>query len=615
MPAQLHQQQTTSRYGDRKALRTYGTVEYQGESRRWLITCEPHVMLRLKRSFPKVKQHAYGTIWLADTVETARDLEWFAERYPLEFKDKDYLEKRAAEHREQESLIQRLLDRRQTTLKFTMAQPAREYQKLAAALLLGKGSLLLADDVGLGKTCSAIATFTDSRTLPALVVTLAHLPTQWDREIQKFTPQLRTHILTKGTPYDITAARGMFGTLPDVIITNYHKLTGWADTLAPLVRSVIFDECQELRHAKHTGLPTAKYAAAKHIGDHAAFRMGLSATPIYNYGGEMFNILDVISPGALGDSSEFQTEWCRRSYGDKVTIDDPKAFGQYARDAGLMLRRTRIEVGRELPGVTKAPQYIDADTAALDKVSKSCADLARFILHQSETVRGQKMQASEQLSNLLRQATGIAKAPYVAGFVRLLLESEEKVVLYGWHREVYSIWGEMLKDFNPVMYTGSESNLQKDFALQEFKSGHARVMMISLRSGAGLDGLQECCRNVVFGELDWSPGVHEQCIGRVHRDGQKEPVIAYFLIAESGSDPVVADVLGLKAAQIEGVRDPNQELVTKLQTDGKHARRLAEAYLAQHPLVATRAHPERRSTLPIGELDAAAEVHRLIEEI
>jgi SNF2 family DNA or RNA helicase len=85
----------------------------------------------------------------------------------------------------------------------------------------------------------------------------------------------------------------------------------------------------------------------------------------------------------------------------------------------------------------------------------------------------------------------------------------------------------------------------------------------------------------VFGELDWSPGVHEQCIGRVHRDGQTEKVVAYYLVSDRGSDPVVADVLGLKRAQIEGVRDPDASLIEKLETGGGHARRLAEAYLSK----------------------------------
>jgi SNF2 family DNA or RNA helicase len=103
---------------------------------------------------------------------------------------------------------------------------------------------------------------------------------------------------------------------------------------------------------------------------------------------------------------------------------------------------------------------------------------------------------------------------------------------------------------------------------------------MSLRAGAGLDGLQSACRTVVFGELDWSPGVHEQCIGRVARDGQKDPVAAYFLIAEMGSDPVIADVLGVKTAQIEGIRDPDAALVEQ-QIDPDKVKRLAEAFLEQ----------------------------------
>jgi hypothetical protein len=58
----------------------------------------------------------------------------------------------------------------------------------------------------------------------------------------------------------------------------------------------------------------------------------------------------------------------------------------------------------------------------------------------------------------MRRATGLAKAPYVADFVRLLLESEPKVVLFGWHRDVYEIWLDRLADLNPSLYTGSESS-------------------------------------------------------------------------------------------------------------------------------------------------------------
>jgi hypothetical protein len=61
----------------------------------------------------------------------------------------------------------------------------------------------------------------------------------------------------------------------------------------------------------------------------------------------------------------------------------------------------------------------------------------------------------------MRQATGIAKAPYVAEFVRLLLDSEQKVLLFGWHREVYNIWLHALREFKPLLYTGTESPIRR----------------------------------------------------------------------------------------------------------------------------------------------------------
>src|SRR5262249_55161985 len=138
--------------------------------------------------------------------------------------------------------------------------------------------------------------------------------------------------------------------------------------------------------------------------------------------------------------------------GNNMKIIAPKAFGAYAREHFFIIRHTREEVGRELPPVIRIPHRIGSDREALDRVENSAADLARIILQQGETMRGQKMQASEQFNNILRQATGIAKAPYVADFVRLLVESGETVVLCGWHREVYSIWLSKLRDLNPIMY-------------------------------------------------------------------------------------------------------------------------------------------------------------------
>lgn len=573
--------------------RSLGTVELKG--RTWRIRCEPHVRLRLKRVFGKAAKWSHEVIDLTATLETARDLAWFMERYPLSMsaRDAEILHGRAREHAAREDEVARILAEGYQPPAFALALPPRQYQSIATDLALRTAGLLIADDVGIGKTVMAIGMFTDPRTLPALVVTLTHLPLQWQREINRFLPGLRTHILKQGRPYDIVAAmRGRrrradstrplpglgVNEFPDVVICNYHKLSGWADVLAGQVKTAIFDECQELRISD-----SAKYEAAKHIADQAAFRLGLSATPIYNYGGEMFSVLDVLRPEALGSRDEFLREWCSDGWQPDRTssVKDPKAFGSFLRSEGLMLRRTRADVGRELPELTKVPHHIDADPAELEKVEGRAVELAKLILAGSGLERGAKLQAAEEISYLLRQATGIAKAPFVAEFVRLLVESGEQVVLYGWHRAVYDLWAERLKDLRPAFFTGTESPLQKADAASRFVRGESKVLVMSLRAGAGLDGLQGHCRTVVFGELDWSPGVHEQAIGRVHRDGQGEKVVAYFLVSDSGSDPVVADVLGLKRAQIEGIRDPNGGLIERLDTGGARVSKLAEAYLRQ----------------------------------
>jgi SNF2 family DNA or RNA helicase len=555
----------------------------------WIIRTEPHIRGRLKRVFPRAPQMAADTIRLSASAENTRELEWFLMRYPMTVERPEMLAQLAEQHRSSESRLADLLGGHVAPLEVALAEPARGYQLFAAQMLDLKLGLLLADDLGLGKTISAIVPMVDKAKLPVLVVCPAHMPRQWRNQINRFAPALSVHILKKGTPYDLTpkqrkrrAADAQLdlipeSDMPDVIITSYHKLRGWAETLAGKVRYVVFDEAQALRRQG-----TEIHEACAHVASAATWRLGLSATPIYNYGHEFHHVINVLRPDAMGDYSEFIREWCTPEPGGKAKLNDPTEFGAYLRREGLMLRRTRAEVGRELPPLSKIVHEIDADEKALDALKTDAVALAKIVLQHNEQFRGEKMQAAGEFDALMRQATGIAKAPYVAEFVKLLLESGEPIVLFGWHRSVYDIWMESLAAYNPVLYTGSESASQKDAAVQALVTGESKLLIVSLRSGAGLDGLQGSSHNVVFGELDWSPGVLEQCVGRVHRDGQEQPCSAYYLVSETGSDPIMAEVLGVKREQIEGVRNPDSALAERIETGEHTLRRLARDYLAKH---------------------------------
>ncbi|NWD49068.1 SNF2-related protein [Pseudomonas gingeri] len=557
----------------------YGEIAYNGRS--WRITCEPQVRARLKRVFPRVPQSAGEHIDLLGSPENSRELLWFLQRYPMfmEAEAQQSLQQLADRHVDMEQGLADLVAGRLPVPAFELAKPPREYQRYAGAQLDIRGGLLLADDLGLGKTVTGICPMAVPANLPAVVVYPAALPNHWPEKLAEFVLNLRVHHIRKGQPYPLIRQPrqripDLWDTLPDVILVSYHKLRGWAEVLGEIVQYVVFEECQQLRS------PDSEiYRACSYLAGQARLRMGLTATPIYNYGSEFYHVVNPLIPDALGGYDEFLREWCIGSPGEKPKLKDSEQFGTYLRREGIMLRRTRAEVGRELPELSKIPHEIESDSAALARITGDAVALAQVILAQNESYRGEKMQAAGEFDQLVRQATGIAKAPYVAEFVRLLVESGQQVLLFGWHREVYGIWREKLADLNPVMYTGSESPREKQAAKEAFIAGDSKVMLISLRSGAGIDGLQHACSTVVFGELDWSPGVHEQCIGRVHRDGQTEPVQAFFLISGEGSDPIVSDVLGVKREQIEGVRNPGDNLIERRDLGENQLRQLAKQFL------------------------------------
>lgn len=561
--------------------KTYGRVRFDSKKERWIIEGEPHILLRFKRIFERAWKGAEGKVTIEHTDEVCRDLVWFMQRYSLGIskEDRDLLHGRSNAFDERILTLERIVGTGQVQRKYEMALPAREYQKVAAEIVLTQGHLLIADDVGLGKTVEAIAALTDPSTRPAAVVTLAGaMPKQWADEIKRFLPGLNVHVLKKATPYEIPK---FMGHGPDVLVLNYHKLAGWGLVLRKYCKMIVFDEIQELRRRQSN-----RYKAAEDVAKEMRYKIGLSATPIYNYGGEIWNLFNVIAPKRLGTRSEFQREWCgepgiESALSKEPPIKNPKALGTYLREQFLMLRRTRHDVARELPPVSKIVQTVDADREELNKVKDSASELARIILGQTdrELEKGEAMRAAEELSWKLRQATGVDKAPYAADFVRLLVESSERVVVYLWHRAVYRIFQEKLEEYGPLMFTGSETPAQKTAAKELFLRGKSPVMLMSLRAGAGIDGLQKVCRTVVFGELDWSPGIHEQALGRVYRDGQPDPVTAYFLVSETGSDPVVSERLGLKRAQIEGIRDPKRDLLEKLESGAERTKALAKHYL------------------------------------
>ena len=174
----------------------------------------------------------------------------------------------------------------------------------------------------------------------------------------------------------------------------------------------------------------------------------------------------------------------------------------------------------------------------------------------------------------------MAKAPFVAAFVRALLDSGEKVLLFAHHLAVMDIYKKELAGYRPVFITGRETTSQKDAAVAQFMGGERDLCVISLRAAAGLNLQRASC--VVFGELDWSPAVHSQAEDRAHRMGQQDSILCYYLVAPQGSDRDMQDALGLKVSQfvlLMGDKAAGWEDVQRSQNAArKHIRQMLESY-------------------------------------
>ena len=546
----------------------YGTLSYNRRSKCWTIKGEPCVTEMAARLFPGSERRR-GEARFTANRRIIGDVNWLMMRYPLEIapRDRELWKNALAQAREHVLLRMNAekLPRRSTPPEGTFEGELREFQKEGLSFLLANPRTLLADEMGLGKTVQALACLAAAKEFPALIVVPPHLLRNWQTEITRFLrlegKPARVCVLTGLKPYQPPEA--------DVYIIHYLLLRGWKQALPQMgFKAVVFDEIQELRHGG-----TEKYSAASLLAEECERVIGLSGTPIYNKGSEIWNVVNILDYHCLGDWESFTRAWCD-GYGNHL-VRNPALLGEYLRREGLILRRTKEEVLAELPPKRRLVQEIDSDDKVYRELMRPVMDQLGSLLALHPDARERAL-LEEQVGRGERQATGVAKAPFVAAFVRALEDSGEKVLLFAHHHAVMDIYRRELAAYRPVFITGRESTTQKEEAVARFMEGKTNLCVISLRAASGLN-LQR-----VFGELDWSPAVHSQAEDRAHRMGQKDSILCYYLVAPQGSDRDMQDALGLKVSQFVALMGDQTPELSSIQDAQKAAKAHIEAMLKQY---------------------------------
>ncbi|MBV9379862.1 MAG: DEAD/DEAH box helicase, partial [Streptosporangiaceae bacterium] len=181
----------------------------------------------------------------------------------------------------------------------------RPYQQRGLAWLSFLGELglgaVLADDMGLGKTVQLLALIAAAPpgNRPTLLICPMSLVGNWQREAQRFTPQLRVHV-HHGAERLIGDELATALADTDLVITTYGIANRDRDALSqvPWVR-VVCDEAQAIKNRD-----TAQAKAVRALP--TAARIALTGTPVENQLSELWSIMDFANPGLLGSAKKFR---------------------------------------------------------------------------------------------------------------------------------------------------------------------------------------------------------------------------------------------------------------------------------------------------------------------
>ena len=453
-------------------------------------------------------------------------------------------------------------------------------------LLKSSGNALLADEMGLGKTVQTLSyVATEKQTFPVLVVAPLVTLNNWEREIAKFVKKKSRNgrILESESPSVVIIRTGKLQELPkaDFYIINYELLHKRMWDIARIgFKTLVCDEVHNLRSKT-----TQKYKAVKKLAALPAtkYRIGLSGTPIYNRGSEIWPIVDILQPGLLGSFKEFCEYFCYvNEKGKAIVLENKRATLRNELQKHVMLRRKKSDVLKELKDKVRYKEVIASNTEYyVEELTKIWARLEEE--QRAAATEFDRSASHRRAMRSERQVAGIAKLPHVIHFVKNIMEIEESVVVFCHHKLIHKLLHESLAEFSPASIIGGQSDKARQDQIDMFQGGKSKLMIAGIRAGnVGINLTR--AKYVIFAELDWSPAIHRQAEDRLHRIGQQNTVFAYYLIGKGTLDDHVADVLVDKSYEIDAILDDT--------VDSYEDRDKAELILAQiHDMITSRQTP------------------------
>lgn len=418
-----------------------------------------------------------------------------------------------------------------STLQAELRVYQREgYEWLARLAHWGVGGCL-ADDMGLGKTLQSLAIILKlAANGPCLVVAPTSVSTNWQSEVQRFTPTINIKFFSGKDREKCISELGKF----DLLITTYTLLQQESELLSSVQwQAVILDEAQAIKNSA-----TKRSKAAMSL--QAEFKLITTGTPIENHLGELWNLFHFINPGLLGSLNSFNERFAvpiERFQDREAKLKLKKLIRPF------ILRRIKSQVLEELPSRTEVTLDVELshdEALFYEALRQNAIDM----LENASDKKGRHLQILTEIMKL-RQAccnprlldanTSIesSKLRVFASVIEELLASRHKALVFSQFIGHLSIIREYL-DKQGVSYQyldGGTSSKQRKKRVDAFQSGQGDLFLISLKAG-GLGLNLTAADYVIHMDPWWNPAIEDQASDRAHRIGQTRPVTIYRLVCK-----------------------------------------------------------------------------------
>ncbi|WP_223067090.1 DEAD/DEAH box helicase [Paenibacillus caui] len=475
----------------------------------------------------------------------------------------------------------------------------RGFQWLTQMRDLGFGALL-ADDMGLGKTVQVITAMLDgngngngSRNSndsdndngnendngnggadAHLIICPTSLLGNWQRELNRFAPQLSVYIhhgskRLHGEAF-LNACRQH-----DVVLTTYQLVGRDAAEMHEAVWSaIVLDEAQ---YIKNFGTKQAQSVMKLK----APQRIAMTGTPVENRLGELWSIFQFLNPGYLGSAAAFRRQYAPGSE------NRPEALTKLRKlVAPFLLRRLKSDpdIRKDLPKKIEMKSYctLTAEQAAL---YRSVTDELLVRLGDSSGIARKGMVLSsltrlKQICDHPALQRGESEKPAAAdrsGKLERLLELTDTVTENGEAALIFTQYvrmGELLArqigtryGFQPFFLHGSVHKPERDAMVRAFQDGSGPPLFIlSLKAGGvGLNLTR--ANHVIHYDRWWNPAVENQATDRVFRIGQEKNVEVHKLICQGTLEERIDELIERKRSLSEQVVGSGEQWLTEMSTE------------------------------------------------